>query len=271
VAALAVATVLAPLAGGAAPAGAASGKIPVIKARVSGNAIRLSDDSVRAGRLMFKVVAVGGSHTLQIARLHPGYELDQAGADIEKAFGGDVDAIKRVDEGISFRGGAPARPKEPGWFSVTLKAGRYVLFDQDGNAVNFLDVHGTVAPRRHVHSDGRVTTFTYGFGNRPTRLPASGWLTMRNQSDQPHFVSMLRVKPGTTARDVRRYIASGAQDNPSWALKANTDSGVISPGSKEVLKVDLPAGRYVLACFWPDSKTGMPHFMMGMWKLVTLR
>jgi hypothetical protein len=33
---------------------------------------------------------------------------------------------------------------------------------------------------------------------------------------------------------------------------------------------DLPAGKYFIACFWPDYFTGMPHFLMGMWKLVTI-
>jgi hypothetical protein len=35
--------------------------------------------------------------------------------------------------------------------------------------------------------------------------------------------------------------------------------------------LDVPAGKYLLACFWPDDDTGMPHFFMGMWKLVRVR
>jgi hypothetical protein len=37
-----------------------------------------------------------------------------------------------------------------------------------------------------------------------------------------------------------------------------------------MLSYDLPAGEYLLACFWPDRFTGMPHFFMGMWKLINL-
>jgi hypothetical protein len=33
----------------------------------------------------------------------------------------------------------------------------------------------------------------------------------------------------------------------------------------------MPAGRYVVACYWPDDDTGMPHAFMGMFKLITLR
>ena len=32
----------------------------------------------------------------------------------------------------------------------------------------------------------------------------------------------------------------------------------------------LPPGKYLVACFWPDYFTGMPHVAMGMWKLVTI-
>ena len=31
-----------------------------------------------------------------------------------------------------------------------------------------------------------------------------------------------------------------------------------------------PRGKYLVACFWPDYITGMPHFFMGMWKLINL-
>lgn len=79
-----------------------------------------------------------------------------------------------------------------------------------------------------------------------------------------------QVKPSTTNKQVRRFIKSGSQRNPKWALKASTGAGVVSPGKSQLLDYDLPAGKYFLACFWPDYFTGNPHFMMGMWKLVRL-
>ena len=92
-----------------------------------------------------------------------------------------------------------------------------------------------------------------------------------NQADQPHFLVLQHVKSSTTNKQgsevhqVRR-----SQGNPSWVLKANTDSGVVSPNRSQLLNYDLPAGKYLVACFWPDYFTGMPHVNMGMWKLVTL-
>jgi hypothetical protein len=70
---------------------------------------------------------------------------------------------------------------------------------------------------------------------------------------------------------VRKFFKSGAQVTPSWALRGSTGTGVISPGRSQIVAVHLPPGKYLLACFWPDDRTGMPHAMMGMWKLVTLK
>jgi hypothetical protein len=48
-------------------------------------------------------------------------------------------------------------------------------------------------------------------------------------------------------------------------------AGVISSHYGQTLHYRLPAGRYLMMCFWPSKDTGMPHAMMGMWKLVQLR
>jgi hypothetical protein len=53
-------------------------------------------------------------------------------------------------------------------------------------------------------------------------------------------------------------------------MKAEADTGVLSPGKSQLFSYHLPAGKYFIACFWPDYFTGMPHFLMGMWKLVTI-
>ena len=70
------------------------------------------------------------------------------------------------------------------------------------------------------------------------------------------------------------FTQSGDQENALAArlgyIWATADSGVVSPGKSQLFDYDLPAGKYFIACFWPDYFNGMPHFLMGMWKLVTL-
>ncbi len=260
----------------AAPAEAAA--VKTVKVRMSDTAITFSGGgastangvtTLHAGRYRFHVVSRGGAHVLQLIRFQNGYTADQAQADFQKAFEGDVPAVQRIDNGVVFLGGADASPKASGDMVATVRAGQLVAIDQNSDAVAPLNVVGKVGKPGTASHHGKYTSFTYGWG-ASKRLPASGTVKFANQSDQPHFLVLQRVKASTTNKQVRKFINSGLQGNPSWGLKASADAGVLSPGKSQLLSYDLPAGRYLVMCFWPDYFTGMPHAAMGMWKLVTL-
>lgn len=246
--------------------------VPTVVARMTSKHISLSvGDHMRAGRVMFKVVTRDDrNHELQLLRLHRGYTAREAQADFGKAFRGNVAAVRRLDDNITFLGGAPAKVGKPGWFSVKLHANRYMVVDQQGSGVTALTVRGTVPARPPVPHSSRITALSYGFDPSLKTMPASGWTLVGNHSDQPHFVVMNRVKPGTTRKMVRHYFASGSHKDPSWALHSSTSTAVISPYRTETFHYDLPAGKYLLMCFWPDDETGMPHVYMGMWHFVEL-
>jgi hypothetical protein len=261
---LAVTSLLAP------GAAAQASRAPVtVVARVSASSVQLSDDTLHAGRVRFVVRAEDRGHTLQVAKLRNGYTLPQLGADIPKTFAGDVAAIRRVDHGVSFRGGATGRPGKAGEFSIVLRAGHYIVIDQDGDGMSPLTVRGTRVRRAAAPHQGTVTAFTYGFGTAG-RLPAQGSVRVANQSDQPHFVEISHVKDGTTKRQVRAVLNPDFHGQPSWLAHGSTSSGILSPGQGQVMHLDLPPGRYLVICWWPDKDSGMPHAFMGMWKLVTL-
>jgi hypothetical protein len=251
---------------------ASAGHVPTVVVHVSDSAIHLSvGHRLHAGRVLFRVKTRQGGHDLQLARLHSGYTLSEAQQDFGKAFRGDIPAIRRIDHNITFLGGTSTRPGHPGAFAVNLHAARLLVFDQDSNALTRLRVFGTPPRRPTVASSSRVTAFTYGFGVSRRTLPRSGWTRVGNSSDQPHFVVFQHVKNRTTHRMVARFIKSGAHGNPSWALKANASVAVLSPNRGEVFHYNLPGGKYLMACFWPDDDTGMPHVYMGMWRLIRLR
>ena len=46
---------------------------------------------------------------------------------------------------------------------------------------------------------------------------------------------------------------------------------MISPGKSFELGYRLPAGEYAVLCFQPDSRTGKPQTLEGMYTVVTLR
>ena len=262
----------------AAPASAAAA-VPTVKVKMTASAITFSGGgattangttTLRAGRYHFHVVSPSGSHALQLLRFKNGYTVQQAMQDLPAAFSGNVPAVQRIDNGVVFRGGASAGPKHPGDMVVSLKAAQYMAVDQNGNAGAMLTVVGTAPKQVKSPFSGTYTAFSYGWGVTKN-LPASGTVKVANQADQPHFLVVQHVKSSTTASQVRKFINSGAQGNPSWALRGSADSGVISPGQSQLLSYDLKPGKYLVACFWPDYFTGMPHVMMGMWRLVTLK
>ncbi|MGH3471022.1 MAG: hypothetical protein ACRDPG_03125 [Nocardioidaceae bacterium] len=247
---------------------AASATVPTVVAHM-GRAIHLSvGESMRAGRVIFRVVTKHGNHELQLLRLHRGYSIQEASVDFGKAFQGNVPAVRRLDNNITFLGGASATPTRPGKFSVTLRKGRYVAVDQDSNALAMLRVFGTNAKRPTVPTNVGITVFTYGFALSRATLPRSGWAHVVDRSDQPHFIEFNRVKTSTTNQMVRKYFNSGGQTRPSFGLRISTGMGVLSPTRSEMFHYNLPPGKYLMACYWPDDETGMPHAFMGMWKLV---
>lgn len=250
----------------------ATGRVPTVTVTMAANSISLSSgNTVHAGRVHLRVVSAGGDHVLQLVRIiKRGYTFQQAGKDVNAAFGGNLAAIHRVDTNLRWLGGAEATPGHNGHLAETLYAGTYYFIDQNSNAMRAVKVYGTPPARGWIANSSTVEAYDHGF-RTPATLPRAGWTLFRDIADEPHFMALQQVKTGTTAAMVRAYFKSGSQAQPSWALPASASNGVISPGTQVLWHYSLPAGKYLLACWWPDDKTGMPHALMGMWKLVTLK
>ena len=66
-------------------------------------------------------------------------------------------------------------------------------------------------------------------------------------------------------------LQSGTRARRRWVLPAGMETGTLSPGRSMTVDYDLPAGQYVVMCFFPDPKMGgMPHSLMGMLKMIHL-
>lgn len=246
---------------------------PVISVHEAHNTFTVAPSKTfEAGRVTFAFTAAQHEHTMQLAKLHKGYSPSDLSRDISAGLEkGNLAAMRRLDHRVTWLGGATSRGGKTGFFNTAVPAGTIWAFDQDGNGSAKFTVTSPKLTRASEPSSVVVRATQSHRWVAPRVLPANGWIKLRNTADQPHFLAMVEVKPGTTGRDVRKYIKSGSQKNPPWALKPGTDSGVFSPGTTTEFQLDLPAGKYLLACFWTDYKTGMPHFNMGMWKLVHLK
>lgn len=247
----------------------AAGTIPTIRVSMGAKGVHMSTSTVHAGRVRFRAHTPQGDHSLQLLRLHKGYQPAQLRKDIGLAFQGNLAAIRRLDHRVTWLGGAETKPNRPGIYSVFLRAGTYFAVDQNGPGAARLRVVGTPAPRTGI---GSTSTIMGNIKDRfvaPNAIPHRGWTTFKDTSDEPHFLVFQHVKPGTTRAMVRKALRSNSR--PPFQLPGSTSSGVVSGGKQIQFHYNLPAGKYVILCFWPSDETGMPHAFMGMFRFVNLR
>jgi len=231
---------------------------------------------LRPGTTIFQVRAHSGEHTAQIVRLHAGYTTKQFRKDAAAGLdnGSNLAAIHRLDHRMSWLGGATTNKYGDGEFAVRLRVGRYLVLDQDGNDFVPLNVSGA-----SLHSAPPIATATFvgtaaDRWTTPHSIPHDSWIELKDTSTEPHFLGLQKVKASTTHKQVaafvRHVVKTGQETNPPWIVGPHTDSGVFSRHTRVGLHVNLPRGKYLVLCFWPSKDNGMPHFLMGMWKLINL-
>lgn len=124
--------------------------------------------------------------------------------------------------------------------------------DPPANAVQVVDVSG----------------FDYGF-EAPEVIDA-GWTTFRfaNRGPEAHHLTLMRLAPGRTASDALAALRD--QQPLSGIATAVGGPNAPMPGANADATLDLEPGEYVLVCVIP-SPDGVPHFMKGMAKPITVR
>jgi hypothetical protein len=251
----------------------ASTSLKTVTVTLSGKTVTLSTgNSLHAGRYIFKVVNNGEDDALQLLTLASGFTPAQANRDVGAAFGGNLPAIRTIDTKIHWFGGVDSSPGRPGYFAETLYAGTYYFTEQNGSAKTAVHVFGT-PPGGQGWVD-QTSTLVANQANRwavPASIPRAGWTLFRNAAAEPHFIVFQQVKPETTYRQVLAALKSNSQAPPPWALSGSYNTSVVSPNTQMLFHYSLPAGKYVMLCFWPDDETGMPHALMGMYKFITLK
>jgi hypothetical protein len=208
----------------------------------------------------------------QLAQAAEGYTKAQAMRDLAAGFNkNNMRAMARFEENVRLLGGMASRRDHPATMSVNLPAGSYWALDSmpgnvDPAKVLTFEVTGdTVGGKlggQVIRATGDAT-----WGKMTPRITRKGVIRFQNTSDEPHFIAIAKLAKGKTMRDVREYMESGAEGPPPVNFNISVDSGVISGGESMSFKYRLPAGRYVMTCWWPMTDMGgMPHAMMGMYR-----
>jgi hypothetical protein len=237
-----------------------------------------------AGRVDLTLKAVGGDHTIQVASFKKGYTFRDLRADLtafgeSQGPGGNIKAgLKHLNNAVRHAhlyGGLDADNGTIRGSVVLPKAGTYVVYNDSGNLPvqpQWLTVTGPAVKRANPNSSATVVaTSAKRFAGAKT-LPARGTITFKNAStNSPHMLILQHVTTGTTRKQVLQWLQSGPQGNPSFGLQGSANTDIVGEGTAQTLTYRLPKGEYIELCFFPDLKTGMPHALMGMVGVVTVK
>ena len=225
-----------------------------------------------------------GDATTEVFQLAPGYHWPNLRSDIQvvgrNLFGPNGNKKKGlkylnhvIDNVKAFGGFTASHGRSVHGTLLLPAAGTYVLFDDTTNVPkrpHWLHVTSPVGPQTLPAADGHVVAHTDRRFSGNSVLPAKGTINFTNEStESPHFLVLGHVKEGTT----RKQIINAFQSNnpPNFFLPGEFDTDALTLGQSMNFHVNLPAGEYFEACFFPDPKTGMPHAFMGMVRIVHLK
>ncbi|MEJ7787398.1 MAG: hypothetical protein WKF96_21550, partial [Solirubrobacteraceae bacterium] len=114
-------------------------------------------------------------------------------------------------------------------------------------------------------AEASVEMKEYGFTGTGLKAGAQQVL-VENTGSQPHFIVGAPLTKGATIEDAKKFFQSeGESEGPPPADFENSFSTSIQEGGgKQVIDLDLKAGKYVFVCFIPDRAGGPPHVAKGM-------
>jgi hypothetical protein len=148
--------------------------------------------------------------------------------------------------------------------SVTqeLAPGKYVVADLNSGANAEFAVTGD-SGGGEVASDGRTIEATeYEFTSSGLKAGANR-LVFKNAGAEPHFIAGVKLKPGGTIEDARRFFKT-EKGKPPFDESQTFNTAVIDAGDSQSVEVELQEGKYALLCFVPDRAGGPPHAVKGM-------
>lgn len=242
---------------------AGAGEPKVVKLRATESKVKINDAKFRPGVTEFRVkeTAKKGSSLIILET----DDLDRAFKLLGTAFSGgpgSADAIKKFDRIVTLYGGGPSGTR----WQVKLTTGAYYVLDIKTNALTTFRVKGEKRSAKMERPDSTITTTKENQFETSGRLMGP-WVGFHNHAREIHFVEASRVAERTTGSDVRKSLESPKE--PKWLRPGGFFFEAQSPGVETVYRQDVEPGKYLLICFvQSEEQDGVPHAMMGMWKLV---
>jgi hypothetical protein len=155
-------------------------------------------------------------------------------------------------------GGINLEPGGATELTVELHPARYVFLDPDNGVVSSLLTASGAAGSETAHVDGTVSLRDFeielpdGFGR--------GTYAIESTDDSIHGLTLVELQAGVTLDQVRAMLAEDA-DVPGTEL---VRAGNLGPGARQVITLQLPAGHYIAASYFPDFDSGSTQAARGM-------
>jgi hypothetical protein len=233
--------------------------------------------TIQPGVNEFRVTTEAKSSGFQLVQLAAGYTLDEAIADIDGFDKGKVKPLKRFEANTTLLGGVNVRRGKVGKLAVNLPVGNYYAADIERNrpsAFTAFTVAGADTGASMPEGSTIKAVGSTSWAKGPKSIARRGMLTFKNRTDKNHFVGLVKLRKGKTAKDFAAWVDAameGEEGPPPVDFRVAFDSGLVAPGQTVATNYKLPKGDYILVCFWPDaSMGGMPHAFMGMYRGIRL-
>jgi hypothetical protein len=187
----------------------------------------------------------------------------------------NAEPTRIAEYGSLVAGGSPTAG-HPTTLTLTLQTGTYLLVNSTkapkivGQFAVGATANGATAPAPAK----TVSLYDYGFRFSGSTLPRTGVVRFTNSGRTLHFALLARVSSAAAAHKAVRLLRAGKDKQAEGMVKGVQEVlSLVSPGvSNDVSLAGLPAGHYVLVCFYGDSHShGKEHSMLGMERAVTLR
>ena len=227
-----------------------------------------SATSAAPGIVTFSVTGPGSATML---RLHDGYPLERLFADFGRAASGKAGAVRRLRKGATFHGGMSGRTDgSAALFAVDLAPGTYQVADlAHGTAVPFEVLAVAASPARPPQAAGTVS-YTPLAITMPRTMTPGGWMRVVNQGTQVSRMDVVRLKPGTTEKQVTAFFASQGRKFRGRFTRAVDSTLLLSPDQRYWWSYSLPAGPVAASSSWPREQDGAPQAFHDMWGLSRL-
>lgn len=202
---------------------------------------------------------------LNFARLDAGRTIEDV-RDHDAAHADDEDA--GPPPFIELTGAVSAEPGRSANLTVVLTEADWVIvaFTEDEKAKPLdaeLKVTAGDTDAKLPSTDAEIDAHEFSYSIKGLEAGPNR-VTLRNSGVEPHIFVLFGLKPDGRLDELLAFEGEG--DAPG-TTGFDRDLSYLDPGFAAITDLDLPAGKYGLACFLsspPNDPNGEPHFTLGM-------